>query len=233
MAQDVADKIAKLLALAESTDNPAEAEAFTEKAETLMLQYGVEQAQVDARKPGDKKEEIVIEHIRFDHGFYQPLGMLGHCVAPAFNIKGYRSEAGNKKVHIWLVGHKSDVEQAATLVRSLIIQAEAAVAWWWKAEGNKTLSTYAQFKDKREFLYAFGSGVRERLNEVRNRVVKEAEVGTELVLLDRSKLVDDWVNQNMSFGKRGGGQTKSGSYGAAIAGHAAGREAVGTRRVTS
>lgn len=231
MAQDIADKVAKLLALAESTTNPAEAEAFTEKAETLMLQYGIEQAQVQAKRPGDKREEIIIEHVRFSNKFYQPMALLGQSIAPAFNIKGYRSDAGNKQVHIWLVGHKSDVEQAATLVRSLVIQAEAAAAYWWKHEGDKSLSAWNQFVQQRQFLYGFCNGVRERLTEVRNRVVHEAGPGTELVLVDRSKLVNNWVQENMRFSKGRGSSVKSGEYTAAVAGHAAGREAVGQRSV--
>lgn len=231
MAHDVTDKIAKLLALAEASTNPEEAEAFTEKAETLMLQYGIEQAQVAARRPGDKKEEILIEHIRFDNPFYQPLGMLGSCVAPAFSIKGYRSEAGNKKVHIWLVGHKTDVEQAATLVRSLVIQAEYAANYWWKTEGDKSLSSWNAFVQKRQFIYAFGSGVRERLSEVRNRVVNESGPGTELVLLDRTKLVEGWISANMQFGKGKGSAIRAGDRAAAVAGHAAGRDAVGQKAV--
>jgi hypothetical protein len=232
---DVTDKIAKLLALAESTSNPHEAEAFTAKAEELMLQHGIEMAQV-ARKPGSKAEAIIIERIRVSGPFRMALSSYGHSVAFSFNCKGYKSVISKKEEDIWLVGHASDVEQAATLVRSLLVQADAAMKWWWRTEGkelNPPIDSMNQYKAKREFFFAFGSGVRQRLYEVRNRVVQEAAMGTELVLRDRTKQVEDWEKDNMSFSKTKGQSLAGGSYNAAMAGHKAGREAVGTKQVTN
>lgn len=231
---DITDKIAKLLALAESTSNPHEAEAFTAKAEELMLQHGIEMAQV-ARKPGSKAEAIIIERIRVSGPFRMALSGYGHCVAFSFNCKGYKSVISKKEEDIWLVGHASDVEQAATLVRSLLIQADAAMKFWWLKEGraaNPPVDSMNQYKAKREFYFGFGSGVRERLAETRDRVLKDNVVGTELVLRDRTQQVTDWERDNMHFSKTKGSSLASGSYGAGMAGRQAGREAVGTKAIT-
>lgn len=236
MASNITDKIAKLLAMAEGTNNPAEAEAFTEKAEELMLQYGIQQAQVQAARPGDKREEIIIRRIRVTGPYRMALSGYGYCVAPAFNIKGYKSVISGKEEDIWLVGHQSDVEQAETLVRSLLIQSDNALKYWWKNGGraaNPAYNTMNQYLAKREFMFAFGSGVRDRLQEVRNRVVHEAGPGTELVLVDRTQLVTDWEKNNMRFSKSKSSSLKGGTMNARQAGFEAGRDAVGQRKVTT
>lgn len=233
---DITDKVAKLLAMAERTENPHEAEAFTEKAEELMLQYGIEMAQIAARGPvGNNVDPVIIEKIYINGTYEAATVTYGYAVAPSFNCRSFQSKGPQDKGHyIWIVGHTSDVEQAATLVRSLLIQSEFAMNYWWSAEGRASVLSWGggrseQKLARRQFMFAFGSGVRERLSEVRNRVVKEATVGTDLVLRDRGKRVDDWVGGNMSFRKTSGRSMKGGAAEAASAGHQAGRESVGNK----
>lgn len=235
MAQDIAEKVALLLAKAEGTDNPLEAEAYTRKAEELMLKHGIDEAMAAAKRPGAKNvEPIIIERIRVRGQFRMAWSGYGACVAPAFNIKSYKSVVGKNEEDIWLVGHQRDVKQAVTLVRSLLIQAPHALDHWWRTEGaelHPAYNTMNQYLAKREFYFAFGSGVRSRLSEIRNHVVQESGPGTELVLVDRSKIVDNWVNENMTFDKARGKSLKGGTQSAAMAGHAAGREAVSQKQV--
>lgn len=233
MAQDFAEKVALLLAKAEGTDNPAEAEAYTAKAEELMLKHGIEEAQVQAKRPGAKVDPIIIERIYVNGTYEAATVTYGYAVAPTFNCKSYQSKDRTKGHYIWLVGHTSDVEQAAILVRSMLIQSEMAMRYWWENGGRETSGHDRATKKlaRRQFMFGFGNGVRERLREIHNRVVHESEPGTALVLVDRSKKVDDWVGQNMSFGKGRSRSLKGGSYAAGDAGHAAGREAVGQRSI--
>lgn len=234
MAQDYAEKVALLLAKAEGASTPEEAEAYTRKAEELMVKHGIDEAMAQSRRPGTKADPIVIERIRTRGPFRMAYSGYGQAVAPSFNIKSYESDVSKNEKDIWLVGHKSDVEQAGTLVRSLLVQAPQALNYWWRTEGaelNPVYNTMNQYLAKREFLFAFASGVRERLAEVRRHVVEDTGPGTELVLLDRSKLVQDWISENMTFGKAKGRGLKGGTMNAAQAGHAAGREAVGQRSV--
>lgn len=233
MAQDFAEKVALLLAKAEGTDNPAEAEAYTAKAEELMLKHGIEEAQIQAKKPGAKVDPIIIERIYVNGTYEAATVTYGYAVAPAFNCKSYQSKGSQKGHYIWLVGHTSDVEQAAILVKSMLIQSEMAMRYWWETGGREQSGTgrAEQKLARRQFMFGFGNGVRERLREIRTRVVKEATVGTELVLVDRGKKVDDWVGQNMSFSKSRGRDLKGGSYLAGAAGHQAGREAVGQKSI--
>lgn len=236
MAHDIEDRIAKLLAKAEGTDNALEAEAYMTKAEELMLQHGIERAQLEAKgKPGTKREEIVTVrvHIPNGHGYADAMLQTGFAVAPAFQVRPLKSNGYDGSRWAWFIGHKSDVDQAEQLFKSLIVQAQQQAKSWWRSEG-KAQQPYASDNEaylaRREFIYAFASGVRERLAETKNRVVAEAGVGTELVLVDRRKLVDDWVSSNIEFGKaRAGGRSTHGGYAAAQAGKQAGREAVNPR----
>jgi len=61
--------------------------------------------------------------------------------------------------------------------------------------------------------------------------VQEAGTGTDLVLVDRAKVVDKWARENVATGKSQAGRTQAGDYSARVAGHAAGREAVGQKSV--
>jgi len=241
MAQDIAEKVALLLAQAEGTDNPVEAEAFTRKAEELMLKHGIDEAMIAARRPGTKADPIIRERIPFVSQYAAAVVHLGTAVSQAFNCQNFQTlvtDKGARATHsIWLVGHQSDVQQAATLVQSLLVQIEAALNYWWKNEGRLICADMGgskKYAARREFCFAFCNGVRSRLNEVYNRVVEEAGTGAELVLRDRTKLVEDWVNKNMTLGGSRAGKTRSaGDYHASLAGHAAGREAVGTRKITT
>lgn len=233
MAQDFAEKVALLLAKAEGTDNPDEAEAYTAKAEELMLKHGIEEAQVQAKRPGARVDPIIIERIYVNGTYEAATVTYGYAVAPAFNCKSYQSKGREKGHYIWLVGHTSDVEQAQILLRSILVQSEMAMRHWWENGGRERTGggRATQKLARRQFMFGFGNGVRERLSEVRNRVVHESEPGTALVLVDRGKKVDSWVNDNMKFSKSKGGSLKGGTYEASNAGHAAGREAVGQKSV--
>lgn len=238
MAQNIAEKIALLLTKAEGTDNPLEAEAYSRKAEELMLKYSIEAAEIAAKRPGDKSDEIVMEKFPVGGQYAAALVGYGFAVAPAFNLRSYQTlNTGNGATsYIWLVGHKSDVDQAATLMHSLLIQAEHAQKHWWKHTGSivcADLGGSKKYAARREFYFAFASGVRSRLEEVRNRVVHEAGTGTDLVLVDRAKRVSDWATQNIQTSRAKAGRVQAGDYSARVAGHAAGREAVGSKRVTA
>lgn len=228
--------IAKLLAKAEGTNHPAEAEAFMAKAEELMLKHGVERAHLEAKAPGTKREAIVTSkiHIPNGHGYAAAMGAIAHAVAPSFSLRSLKSSLYDGAQVVWFIGHKSDVEQAEVLANSLIGQARSQALHWWKTEGRATHPGYTDndaYLARREFIFAFASGVRARLEETRNRVVEEAGTGTALVLVDRAKLVDQWVDENMQVGKGRRTNRTHGSYAAAAAGRQAGRDAVTQKAV--
>jgi hypothetical protein len=229
------EKIAKLLAMAEGTTNPHEAEIFMAQAEKLMLKYGIDRAMLDG-KAGSKREEIVVEKISIPngHGYAVAMVQVGHAVGPSFNLKTLQSNLYDGGKVLWLIGHSSDVRAAEQLVSSLLAQSRSQALHWWKTEGKQSYfspNDNDAYLARREFIFAFASGVRARLKETRNRVVEEAGTGTELVLVDRASRVESWVDENMKVGKGRASHRNHGGYAAARAGEAAGRDAVTTKKV--
>lgn len=225
--------IAKLLAKAESTNHPAEAEAFMAKAEELMLKHGIEQAMLQ-HGPGTKRDEIVTVRItiRNGHGYAAAMASIVHALAPSFSVRTLQTILNDGGRIVFLIGHKSDVAQAETLANSLTAQSRTQALYWWKTEGKAT-HPYATdnqaYLARREFIFAFASGVRSRLEETRNRVVEET--GSALVLVDRVQAVDGWIDENMKVGKGRRTSRRTGGWAARQAGHAAGREAVGQKSI--
>lgn len=237
MAADIETRIANLLAKAEGTDNAHEAEAYMAKAEELMLKFGIERANLEARKPGHVQAEIVIRKITIanGHGYADAMTRIAHAVGPSFSLKTLQSNLSDGARVAWLIGHSNDVDDAETLLTSLLVQSRSQAIYWWKTEG-KQADPYATdndaWKHRREFIYAFASGVRSRLEETRNRVVEDAEAGTALVLVDRTDRVNRWVDDNIQTKAARRTSRQFGGAAASRAGHAAGRDSVSSKAVT-
>lgn len=227
-------KIAGLLAKAEGTTNPHEAEAFMAKAEELMLKHGIERAMVEARKPGQRRAEIVTVrvYIKNGHGYAAAMAAIAHGLAPSFSVRSLQTNQSDGGRIVWFIGHKGDVEQAERLLASLLEQSRSQALHWWKTEG-KAGQPWATDNDaylaRREFIYAFAGGVRTRLEETRSRVVEET--GSALVLVDRAQAVDNWVEENMTVGKARKSTRVSGGFAARVAGKEAGRQAVTSKEL--
>lgn len=229
-------KIAALFAKAEATTFPAEAEAFMKKAEELMLKHGIELAQLQANKPGAKREEIVTVrfHIKNGHGYAAAMADIAHAIAPSFSVRSLQTTLGDGGRVIWYIGHKSDVEQAERLAQSLVGQSRTQALHWWKTEGKALMYRATDndaFLARREFIHAFARGAGARLAETRIRIVEESAPGTGLVLVERGKLVDSWIDENMSVGKGRRTNRRTGGEAARSAGREAGRNAIGNKQL--
>lgn len=233
----IEDKIAALLAKAESTNFPEEAEAFMAKAEELMLKHGIERAMLEGRRPGVSAQPIVVEKIfiRNSAGYAVTLIDLAFAIAPSFNCRALQNLLPGRDRVAWFIGHQDDVAQAVQLFNSLVVQAPAQARHWWRTEGRHSpwadTSSNGGYLARREFIAAFASGVRQRLEETRSRVVDETGPGTALVLVDRAKKVDSWVDENLQVRRSRSQGRNSGGMEARVAGRQAGREAIQTKAV--
>jgi hypothetical protein len=271
-----AAKIGKLLAKAEGTDNPHEAEAFMRKAEALMIQEGIDEAM--ARRAGGanvRPEEIVERVIRLyvakdtrtwdtrTSSTYVCKGACGQelearrfpttkdrylrgvecrscrdarpkgvsqAETNAYNrahvegffrvvrhlgVRGYRR--GDSLFYV--VGFESDVARAELLLRSLHLQAVAAMWSWWKAEGtHRYWGDSERVQARKDFIYDFHNGAATRLRQETQTQV-DATPGAALALRDKASELGAHMD---TLGLAKGRPT---NLGGSAAGFAAGREA--------
>lgn len=166
-------RIRGLLAKAEATDHPAEAETFTEKAQELMTRHAVDEAVLR----GLQHEDIPVASRRV------------HLQSPYANVKATllnavavpnrcRTVLMNEYGIAVLVGTPTDVDQTEMLFTSLLIQATRAMAETGHRRGASS-DRSATFR--RSFLFAYAARIGERLREADRSTT--ATYGTELVPL--------------------------------------------------
>lgn len=227
------DKISKLFAMAEnSAATDAERDAFTDKATKLMAAWMIDDAEIQAHRsssdPEEKIVKIVLRPTERSKRLHHALVDMGCSVADALNCKGfiqsYRGVPYEKG--LILVGYASDVERVKFLWTALQAQVvaprEAALrdadAHSWDAFTRQQKDVY-----RTSFIRGFGSRVGARLWNMRREAVQEStSVGTDLVLVDRSDKVDQWVKDEMKIGK---GRSHSSSADGSRAGREAGSRA--------
>ena len=167
------NRIRGLLAKAEATDHPAEAETFTAKAQELMTRHAVDEAVLR----GLQHEEIPVASRRV------------HLQSPYANVKATllnavavpnrcRTVLMNEYDIAVLVGTPTNVDQTELLFTSLLIQATRAMAEAGH-RGAGSIDRSATFR--RSFLLAYATRIGERLREA-DRSTTDT-YGTDLVPL--------------------------------------------------
>jgi hypothetical protein len=167
------NRIRGLLAKAEGTDHPAEAETFTAKAQELMTRHAVDEAVLR----GLQHEDIPVASRRV------------HLQSPYANVKATllnavavpnrcRTVLMNEYDIAVLVGTPTNVDQTELLFTSLLIQATRAMA---EAGHRGARSTDRSATFRRSFLLAYATRIGERLREA-DRSTTDT-YGTELVPL--------------------------------------------------
>lgn len=221
--------ITKLLAKAENTPFPAEAQAFQEHAERLMVRYGIQQASIDAEagKAGKPQEPMAEERVEF-RGSYRVGQARGFTeIALAFNtVRVLQATSSSTKI-LYLIGAESDVSQMLRLFASLQVQLQSAMASWWLDYPFKPyLSAQEKTLERRQFQLGFLATVAGRLRSIYQDELDVGAAGSELVIVGRKDRADEHVKllypelrsarrQSMAFG----------SHNAHVAGGVAGASA--------
>ncbi|MFJ6389592.1 DUF2786 domain-containing protein [Streptomyces sp. NPDC091972] len=178
-------RIRALLAKAEATGFPEEAEALTAKAQELMARHSVDEALLDARAPA--KDVPGACRIGVEPPYEQAKAVLLDAVATANHCRAVWNEPFAFST---VVGFEGDLASVELLYTSLLVQAQSAMA---KAEaaqrsgGRKRTKTFRQ-----SFLAAYAHRVGDRL-----RAAAEAPVTDDLlpVLASREVAVTDRVER--------------------------------------
>ncbi len=166
-------RIRALLAKAESTEYPEEAEALTAKAQQLMAQHSIDEALLAVT--ADAKDTPAAVRIGVDSPYEIPKTMLLDAVAAANRCRVvWAKEFG----FCTIVGFDADLDGVELLYTSLLVQATAAMH---KAGSRQHLDGASRTKAFRQsFLVAYASRIRERLTTATEQATKDAAAGKHL-----------------------------------------------------
>lgn len=185
-------RIRGLLAKAESTEFPEEAEALTAKAQHLMTRYAVDSAVLEAGAGRSLAEEVRARRVHLAQPYADAKVQLLTVVASANGVRSvWHDEVGMAT----LVGLPVDLELTELLFTSLLVQATRAMTETGRA--GSAASRSASFR--RAFLLAYATRIGERLEDARDAGTAEAaaHTGTALVpvLAARAEAVDEALGE--------------------------------------
>ncbi|MEU6732387.1 DUF2786 domain-containing protein [Streptomyces physcomitrii] len=160
-------RIRALLAKAEATPYPEEAEALSAKAQELMARQGVDEAVLAARRPA--KDVPSACRIGVDAPYETAKAVLLDAVARANRCRAvWNSGYGFSTV----VGFESDLEAVELLHTSLLVQATAAMT---RAEAAQRKGGRKRTKSFRQsFLASYAHRIGDRLTAVSEQVASES-----------------------------------------------------------
>ncbi|MCX4676274.1 DUF2786 domain-containing protein [Streptomyces sp. NBC_01433] len=164
-------RIRALLAKAEATDFPEEAEALTTKAQELMARHSIDEALLAARNHSTQAPGAC--RIGVDAPYETAKAILLDAVASANRCRAvWNSDLGFTTV----VGFEPDLEAVELLFTSLLVQGTAAMTAaeaGQRAGGRKRTKTFRQ-----SFLMAYAQRLGSRLAADTERVTAAADAGT-------------------------------------------------------
>ena len=180
-------RIRALLAKAESTEFPDEAEALTAKAQELMTRHAVDAALLGAGG-GSTRTAVDTRRVHVDDPYVRAKVQLLGAVADANGVRlvWYRGLG-----IATLVGVPADLDAVELLFTSLLLQVGQALGAAERAAGRRSASR----SFRRAFLLGYATRIGERLTSARDRAATAAaaEQGVDLlpVLRSRQEAVDD------------------------------------------
>lgn len=172
-------RIRALLAKAESTEFPEEAEALSAKAQELMTRHSIDHALLAAAaRAGDTAPTPIAVRVGLDAPYEQAKAFLLQQVAEANRC---RSVWSGRLGFATVVGFAADCESVELLHTSLLVQATAAMLRNGSQRGRGGQSTTRSFRQS--FLEAYAVRIGQRLSTVADDAGRAAaaRTGTDLV----------------------------------------------------
>jgi hypothetical protein len=190
--QKILSRVRALLAKAESTRFPAEAEALSAKAQELMNRHAFERALLDA--DDHKPQAATSTRLWLDSPYLEAKSHLVAAIAAANRCKSiFHPDMG----FVALIGDPLDLDITELLATSLLVQATRAMV----AEGSQIsyTGTSRTRSFRQSFLIAYAARIGERLEEATSQAV-DSQTDDRLlpVLADRSRVVEDTFQEMYS-----------------------------------
>ncbi|MCP2327428.1 hypothetical protein HDA40_005935 [Hamadaea flava] len=175
--QKMLDRVRALLAKAESTTFPEEAEAYTAKAQELMTRHSIDFALLMARTGG--KDEPAVRRIPIDNPYEAAKTLLLQAVAEA---NGCRSVWMEYYGFATVTGFPGDLDSVELLFTSLLVQAVAAMTQSGPKQDRFGRNNTRSFR--LAFLTAYAQRIGERLRGATETAVSETirDVGESTLL---------------------------------------------------
>jgi hypothetical protein len=152
----VLDRVRALLAKAEATDFPAEAEAYSAKAQELITRYRIEEVTAPAVDVTPFARRIGV-----DHPYENEKASLLDAVSRA---NGCRTVWSPELGFSTVFGFDTDIDAIELLYTSLLVQANKAMTRDEPVKGKARVKAF-----RRSFLVAYAVRIGERLREVADR----------------------------------------------------------------
>jgi hypothetical protein len=214
---DYADRIRKLLDLAERASTDAERDAFNARAQSLMQRYEISDQMIAQARGASAEVQDTITNITIKQTgiFGKERRLITAAVAKASTVyllwddtKAQKpSQRADRRAvpassDLIIIGYSRDLERLQLLDASLQLQAAAALSAWQRnnAEELKDKTGWAKFQDRRTFLEGFARGLGDKLyianQQAREEFVKDrayethtaqSEVRTGMELAVRSR----------------------------------------------
>ncbi|MFE7596954.1 DUF2786 domain-containing protein [Streptomyces sp. NPDC057494] len=160
-------RIRALLAKAEATGYPEEAEALTAKAQELMARHSLDEATLAAGAPSPETPGAI--RIGVEPPYEQAKAILLDAVATANHCRAVWNEAYGFST---VVGFEADLDPVELLYTSLLVQGTAAMT---RAEAEQRAGGRKRTKAFRQsFLLAYANRLGARLSATSRRVAAEA-----------------------------------------------------------
>ena len=177
-------RIRGLLAKAESTDFPDEAEALTAKAQDLMTRHAIDEAVLEAREGSG--HTVLGRRVRIENPYAGAKVQLLDAVGKVNDAKVVWMEYVGMAT---VVGHPTDLDRVELLFTSLLVQATRALGETGR-RGRRVVKSF-----RRAFYLSYATRIGERLAEVRAGARAEAATtyGSALVpvLAERAEAVEE------------------------------------------
>lgn len=169
--QRMLGRIRALLAKAESTEFPEEAEALSARAQELMARHSIDHALLAAESgsteaPGGRRLAV-------DNPYEAPKAVLLNVVADANRCRAiWHKELGLATV----LGFPADLDAVELMFTSLLVQANSAMMHSGAHQDARGRSRTRSFRHS--FLSAYAQRIGERLTEAKDEAVRQAVAET-------------------------------------------------------